>query len=238
MWWITGSVAPWTIKWQRFCWTVNRECISTCARRQCRNSSRNIPPVEMTIIRFCLALSSLKNGSGLILSQPVVPRPVDAAVAQRVTLTVYTFNPLEDPRWAEFVHRHPRASVFHTPGWLEALRRTYGYEPVTYTTTPPGSELTNGVVLCRVYSRITGRRMVSLPFSDHCEPLVERPEDLEGLLHALELDCTKERWKYVEIRPRTAYAGPPGGLEPAQAFYFHAVDLNPELTEIFHRCHK
>ena len=151
---------------------------------------------------------------------------------------VYTINPLEDPRWAEFVQRHPRASVFHTPGWLEALRRTYGYEPVTYTTTPPGSELTNGVVLCRVYSRITGRRMVSLPFSDHCEPLVERPEDLEGLLHALELDCTKERWKYVEIRPRTAYAGPPGGLEPAQAFYFHAVDLNPELTGILHRFHK
>src|SRR2546425_12274002 len=78
MWWITGSVAPWTIKWQRFCWTVNRECISTCARRQCSNSSRNIPPVEMTIIRSCLALSSLKNGSGLILSQSVVPWLFDA----------------------------------------------------------------------------------------------------------------------------------------------------------------
>src|SRR5207245_503717 len=42
---------------------------------------------------------------------------------------VYTINPLEDPRWAEFVQRHPRASVFHTPGSLEALRRTYGHEP-------------------------------------------------------------------------------------------------------------
>jgi CelD/BcsL family acetyltransferase involved in cellulose biosynthesis len=153
-------------------------------------------------------------------------------------LTVYTFNPLEDPRWAEFVQRHPRASVFHTPGWLEALRRTYGYEPVTYTTTPPGSELTNGVVLCRVYSRITGRRMVSLPFSDHCEPLFERPDDLEDLLHSLELECTKERWKYVEIRPRTACAVPPGGLEPAQAFYFHALDLKPKLAEILNRFHK
>ena len=153
-------------------------------------------------------------------------------------MTVFTFNPLEDPRWAEFVQRHPRASVFHTPGWLEALRRTYGYEPVTYTTTPPGRELTNGVVLCRVYSRITGRRMVSLPFSDHCEPLVERPDDLEVLLHSLELDCAKGGWKYVEIRPRTACTVPPGRLEPAQAFYFHALALNPELTEILHRFHK
>src|SRR5437870_3485850 len=151
---------------------------------------------------------------------------------------VYTINPLEDPRWAGFVQRHPRASVFHTPGWLEALRRTYGYEPVTYTTTPPGIELSNGVVLCRVSSRITGRRMVSLPFSDHCEPLVERPEDLEDLLHSLKLGCTKEVWKYVEIRPRTACAVPPVGLEPAQAFSFHTIDLNPDVEEIFRRFHK
>src|SRR5437660_10478186 len=117
---------------------------------------------------------------------------------------VYTFNPLEDPGWAEFVQRHTRASVFHTPGWLEALRRTYGYEPVAYTTTPPGSELTNGVVLWRVYSRITGRRMVSLPFSDHCEPLVDRPEALGDLRPSASLGCTKERWKYRGLRSRTA----------------------------------
>jgi hypothetical protein len=128
--------------------------------------------------------------------------------------------------------------VFQTPGWLEALRRTYGYEPVAYTTTPPGADLANGIVFCRVYSRITGRRIVSLPFSDHCEPLVERPEDLESLLHSLKLDCTKEAWKYVEIRPRTTCAAPPAGLVPAQAFYFHTVDLNPELALIFRRFHK
>jgi len=128
--------------------------------------------------------------------------------------------------------------VFQTPGWLDAIRRTYGYEPVAYTTTPPGVELTNGVVLCRVYSRITGRRLVSLPFSDHCEPLVERSEDLEGLLRALELDCRREGWNYVEIRPRTACAFPPAWLAPARAFYFHTVDLSPDLALIFRRFHK
>src|SRR5712691_4298202 len=155
-----------------------------------------------------------------------------------MSLRVYQIDPLRDPRWAKFAERHPRASVFHTPGWLEALRRTYGYEPIVYTTTPPGIELTNGVVLCRVYSRITGRRMVSLPFSDHCEPLVERPEDLEDLLHSLKLSVTNEGWKYVEIRPRTACAVPPAGLAPAEAFYFHTVDLKPELEEIFRRFDK
>ena len=115
-------------------------------------------------------------------------------------MAIYRIDPLRDPRWAEMVEKHPRASAFHTPGWLEALRRTYGYEPVVYTTAPPRADLTDGVVFCRVSSRITGRRLVSLPFSDHCEPLTERPEDLVSLLNALESTRSDEGWRYVEVR--------------------------------------
>ena len=167
------------------------------------------------------------------LRQLARPGEFNQAVA-----TIHRLDPLRDPRWPEFVERHPRASVFHTPGWLEALQRTYGYAPVAYTTAPPGVELSNAIVLCRVNSRLTGRRLVSLPFSDHCEPLVESSEYLDGLLHSLELDRAKEGWKYIELRPRTAGAVRPPGLEPAQAFYLHAIDLNPALGEIFRRCHK
>jgi len=153
-------------------------------------------------------------------------------------VAAYHLDPLRDPRWGKFLESHPRASVFHTPAWLEALRRTYGYESVVYTTTPPGIELTNGMVLCRVYSPITGRRVVSLPFSDHCEPLVERSEDLESLIHSLELDSISERWEYFEVRPQTALAIPPSRLEPAQAFYLHSLDLTRGIKDIFRRLHK
>src|SRR5262249_10182222 len=113
---------------------------------------------------------------------------------EQIAVPAYNLDPLRDPRWPEFLETHPRASVFHTPGWLTALRRTYGYEPVAYTTTPPGTNLTNGIVFCKVNSRLTGRRLVSLPFSDHCEPLVESSEDLQPLLQSLEHDCEDERW--------------------------------------------
>jgi CelD/BcsL family acetyltransferase involved in cellulose biosynthesis len=149
---------------------------------------------------------------------------------------IYAIDPLRDPRWAEMVERHPRASVFHTPGWLEALRRTYGYEPVVYTTSPPRADLTDGVVLCRVRSRITGRRLVSLPFSDHCEPLTDSPEDLRTLLNFLESTRSTERWKYVEVRPRTPRAVP--GMSLAQKYCLHSLDLGPELDKLFHQLHK
>ena len=101
------------------------------------------------------------------------------------TGTVHRLNPLEDGRWDRFVQKHPRSSVFHTSAWLEALRRSYGYHPVVIATSAPGQELEDGMVFCRVDSWLTGRRLVSLPFSDHCEPLVDDPATLQAMLASL-----------------------------------------------------
>src|SRR4030095_16686199 len=98
-------------------------------------------------------------------------------------ITGQRLDPLKDPRWDTFLFEHPSASVFHTRGWLEALSRTYGYKPVAFVTSSQGEKLTNGIVFCRVNSWLTGHRLVSLPFSDHCQPLVGNKRELQVLLH-------------------------------------------------------
>jgi len=69
------------------------------------------------------------------------------------------------------------------------------------TTSPPGEELRNGIVFCLVKSWLTGRRAVSLPFADHCQPLVESPESLAALIAALKEEQARAKWKYIELRP-------------------------------------
>ena len=138
----------------------------------------------------------------------------------------------------EFIERHPRASVFHTPEWLEALRRTYGYEPVALTTSAPGQDLSNGMVFCRIQSWLTGRRMVSLPFSDHCQPLAESEEELEELLSAVERELDPSKWTYVEIRPIDLPERARTYLEKAQTFCLHRLDLSPSREELFRGFHK
>lgn len=153
-------------------------------------------------------------------------------------MTAWQINPLQDPRWASLLHRHPRATVFHTPAWLEALQRTYGYQPVVLTTTAPGEELRNGLVFCRVKSWITGSRNVSLPFSDHCDPLVEAGEELQSLLAAVQRDQVEKHAKYCEIRPLTPPADEPRNLEKADSYCIHRLDLRPDLREIYNGFHK
>ncbi len=155
--------------------------------------------------------------------------------------TIYTLDPLQDPRWPELLKSHPAASVFHTPSWLEALRRTYGYESTVFTTSSSGEELKNGMVFCRIQSWMTGCRMVSLPFSDHCQPLVDDPEDLRILLSYLTARLDREKWKYVELRPLVSPDLHPDSLTSfakSSEFYYHKLDLRPDLETLFGNFHR
>jgi len=156
-------------------------------------------------------------------------------------VNVCRIDPLRDPRWERFLQTHPTASIFHTPGWLEALRRTYDYEPIVFTTSGTGEELKNGIVFCRVKDWLRGCRLVSLPFSDHCQPLVNKSEEWATLVSALKERQGHEKWKYIELRPLVSNASQEGSrsvFAKGDEFFFHNLDLRPSLDTIFHHFHK
>lgn len=160
------------------------------------------------------------------------------AQPSRAERSFYEIEPLKDSRWDELLERHPSSSVFHSKAWLESLRRTYGYESVAFTTSAPGEALHDALVFSKVESWLTGRRLVSLPFSDYCEPLLREPEDFELFVKRLENECQSERWRYIEIRPMEL-RGMRTPLSHATAEYtLHRLDLRPDIRAIFRGFHK
>jgi len=147
-------------------------------------------------------------------------------------------DPIENPHWAELLDRHRSASIFHSPGWLNALRQTYGYEPFLVTTSK-GSTLENALVACRVKGW-TSSRLVSLPFSDHCDPLVQNSAVLAECLTFLLAHARKIGSSSVEVRP-TPVAGQAfadsaaGGLTAGSSYCFHQLDLRADETDMFGR---
>ena len=151
---------------------------------------------------------------------------------------VFIIDPLRDPRWDGLIERHPVASVFHSRPWLQALRATYGYEPIAFTTTPPSEPLRNALVFCVVQSWLTGGRLVSLPFSDHCEPLVTQPEEFHVLMKFVETLRENRRWKHVQIRSANAALNIGAHLARAQAYCLQRLDLRPSLDDLYRKLHK
>lgn len=164
------------------------------------------------------------------------PTPLDAVIGQ--TLPVFELDPLQDGRWGDLVDTHPDASVFHRVEWLKALKSCYGYKPIAFSLTPRGSPLENGLVFCEVQSPLTGKRLVSIPFSDHCEPLISDSAELESFVSHLARRIESNHLKYFELRPIVHTLDENKSVGISQNYYFHRLDLRPPEQVLFKRFHK
>lgn len=148
----------------------------------------------------------------------------------------YEIDPFCDNRWTAYLDTAPHGgSVFHSVGWLRALHTTYSYRVGVLTTAPPDAPtISNGLPFCDVSSPWTGRRTVSLPFSDYCQPLGDHTG---ALLAALQT----RPGRYAEVRPstpaRSEQALPPG-YGVASRYWRHTLDLRPGAMAVLSRMHR
>lgn len=144
----------------------------------------------------------------------------------------------QDERWLDYINSNPQATPFHHPGWLSALSECYGYHPFIVVTQNDDGKITAGLPVMEVRSMVTGKRWVSLPFTDYCAPLSDDPESLsqltDGLL-ALYEDVGTPR---VEVR----WDLPPhAAIHSHTAFYLHVVPLDTDpqcVLKGFKRTHR
>ena len=84
--------------------------------------------------------------------------------------------------------------------------------------------------MLEVSSFLTGKRGVSLPFTDYCEPLVPHVEVSKVLFEAIVQEGRKRQWKYIELRGGTDFLG---DGQASEWFYRHTLDLTPGDANLF-----
>jgi hypothetical protein len=191
--------------------------------------------------RSCAVVEFRNRMSSSIGAMAIITSAASGAVSANVkscAAKIYEIDPLCDSRWDAFVNSHPQSSLFHSTNWLRALQTVYGFELGVVTTCAPETTLTNGVVFCRVNSWLTGRRIVSLPFSDHCEPLVSSGNELDDLLLHIRRDIDAGKWKYIEIRPGSSQPGSQTGFTRSNTYRFHCLDLGKSEQTLYRSFHK
>lgn len=104
-----------------------------------------------------------------------------AATDRRSSVTV--IEPTSDDRWAALVTRR-RSDVFHSPAWMRVLRQSYGFDVRAHVLLNADGVADAGYALVEVDDMV-GRRSISLPFSDFCDPLVDELDQWVTLRGAL-----------------------------------------------------
>jgi CelD/BcsL family acetyltransferase involved in cellulose biosynthesis len=84
-------------------------------------------------------------------------------------LSVRCIDPVTDPAWRALL-RQPAAGLFHSPPWLRAVADAYGFAIRAYLVDDASGEAAGAVAFCEI-DDFAGHRLVTVPFSDTCDPL-------------------------------------------------------------------
>lgn len=148
--------------------------------------------------------------------------------------SVRIIDPLQDSSWDASLAQHPRANAFHTSAWCRVLHETYGYKPLYLM-----SGSTAVLPLMEVDSWLTGKRGVSLPFTDACDPLTDDAATLQAVHESVRAEGAQRRWKYVEYRTDKIAASASLRSSAASAstrFFGHTLPLSTNEPVQFERC--
>ncbi|MBU0481705.1 MAG: GNAT family N-acetyltransferase [Proteobacteria bacterium] len=147
-----------------------------------------------------------------------------------MTNQVQIINPIDSPRWDERILATGRATFFHSAAWAATLAETYRYRPCYFALLTDDQEIRAMVPLMEVQSFITGRRGVSLPFSDCCEHISENAIDTACLLACILYYGKKQGWNSLELRP----GGKIAADRPLSNTYLgHTLSLSPGEEALF-----
>jgi hypothetical protein len=147
---------------------------------------------------------------------------------------VQIVNPIEDPAWDQAVVRHVGSGFFHMAAWPRVLRAAYGFDPCCLAGSDPDDVLAL-LPMVRVESRLTGRRGVSLPFADSCEPLCRSPAAFTEVFGAAIEMGRRRHWRYVELRGGRGLV--PAGTPASARYLGHRLALSADEDAVFTRFH-
>lgn len=134
---------------------------------------------------------------------------------------VHQRDPVSDPSWDSKLVSHSTAAFFHTRAWAKVLHDSYGFKS-HYLELELNGRTEAILPLMEVDSWLTGRRGVSLPFTDECAPIFSNTAAADRLYQEALSYGRARKWKYVEFR-----GSPPSRpiAEPSLTYVGHRLDL-------------
>lgn len=139
-------------------------------------------------------------------------------------------NPINDKEWDEKILHYGEYSFFHTREWARILSDTYGFNPV-YFGIFNNNEIPSFIPAMLVNSVLTGKRIVSIPFSDCVDPLIEKNVNTEELIKEVISYAQIEKVKFIEFR--STKKNFPFDTKLFRTDYRHVLRLDRSKEELF-----
>lgn len=142
------------------------------------------------------------------------------------------------PAWDEFLSQRSGATIFHTASWQQVLGASYPYRFCGLEAVDAEQKTVGLLPLWLVKSPLTGKRMVSAPFSYICPPVAADEAAIEALLEK-SIELTKANGAaYYELKSPTVIAAAESQFAKSGQYETFHVDLRRSEAEIWNGTHK
>jgi hypothetical protein len=144
-------------------------------------------------------------------------------------MNVQIINPITYQGWDQLLLTNHQSTFFHTAHWARVLHESYNYKPL-YFTLIENSKLKILLPVMEINSFLTGKRGVSLPFTDACPPIAHQNRQFKELLQHVCEHGKKAGWRHIELR------GAHKELNPSPFYsthYSHLLELDQDHDKIF-----
>ena len=138
-------------------------------------------------------------------------------------------NPADCNGWDTIIEGHRDAGFFLTSAWAVTLSASYHYKPL-YFSLFQNRRLRGVIPVMEVDSILTGRRGVSLPFTDYCELIMEDKEQFNDVFSRIIAYGKERRWRYIELRGGSHFLE---DEKPSRYYYGHTIELTGDEKQIF-----
>ncbi len=146
---------------------------------------------------------------------------------------LHVIDPRSDDAYDTWVGSRRASTVFHSSAWARLLAESYRFRPA-YLLLNRAWEVAACLPLMEVDSLITGRRGVSLCFSDSCGAVADGQEEFQALLQAALAHGRKRKWRYLEFRGERFLEGEVA----SSCFVNHTLALCRDTDEMLARVRK
>ena len=131
-------------------------------------------------------------------------------------------SPINSKTWDKSVLTFPNHTIFHSKAWARVLHESYDYIP-RYFVLYNQNKISAALPLMEIRSPVTGKRGVSLPFTDECTSLNRNSREVEYLFQKAVQYGEKAAWRYIELRDYNPFFR---DIRPFCRYYSHTLDLS------------
>lgn len=137
---------------------------------------------------------------------------------------------ITDKEWIDFVLLNPSATIFHHPSWAITISETYQHKSFAAVAKDPHGQIIGGIPIIEIDSWLTGKRWISLAFTDHCKPILKDECSIEDFTNAVLRLWERTKIPNLELRfgvhnlKKDVYS---------RSFYIHHLKLDKNEMELY-----